>query len=168
VLDARGVAVAWMTTSPGRPGTASRFTAMRVMPGLCQCERRRDALAGPQNCARGSEAVAQTMTARSRPSASWAVAPGAANVVPGQAVLTLDVRDPDDGIRIELARQILEHGKTSESDATSEIVSHRSPRTLRCPARLALSLVCESSRGVAASLWSLASGAGHYVVPSPP
>jgi hydantoinase/carbamoylase family amidase len=93
------------------------------------------------------------------------VAPGASNVIPGLVTLSLDVRHPDDSVRVEAVRAL-------ERDAR-EIASRRRLgvewRVVQeqCAVPCDPSLSCSLERAVAAAglpVERLASGAGHDAV----
>jgi allantoate deiminase len=166
VLEARGVAVGVVTAIAGQARYGITFTGHAGHAGTVPMQARRDALAAAAEFVLAVEADAQTHDGAVATVGQLVVAPGAANVVPGQAVLTVDVRHPDDRIRIELARQILEHGHEIGKRRTIEIVPHpisENPSVACAPGLVKLFAKAVEACGL--PVIHLASGAGHDVVP---
>ncbi len=100
VLESEGLPVAVVEAIAGQTRTRVTLTGEAGHAGTVPMQLRRDALAGAaelvlevERLARGSDGLVATV-------GELAASPGAANVVPGKAVLSLDVRHANDGRRL--------------------------------------------------------------------
>jgi len=106
VLDSAGHPVGVVNAIVGQSRLLVRFTGQAGHAGTLPMRQRRDALtAGAEfvvaveRHARGAEGLRATV-------GRFAVAPGAINVVPGEAQLTLDVRHAQDSVRERAVKQL--------------------------------------------------------------
>lgn len=94
------------------------------------------------------------------------VRPGAANVIPGEATLSLDIRHPDDSVRIEGVRRLL--GRAREIAGDRQVAFESEPLSdnpsVPCAPRL-VSLLTRAVEHAGHPAVQLASGAGHDAVP---
>jgi allantoate deiminase len=94
-----------------------------------------------------------------------AVSPGATNVVPGQAVLSLDVRHADDKIRLERSDRLLHRARDIATrrglSVESEPVAEN--RSVPCSPRL-MSVLTQAVQELGHPAVALGSGAGHDAV----
>lgn len=101
VLEAEGLPVAVVEAIAGQTRARATLTGEAGHAGTVPMERRRDALAGAaqlvlevERIGRGTEGLVATV-------GELAPSPGAANVVPGKAVLSVDVRHANDRQRLD-------------------------------------------------------------------
>ena len=159
VLEKLGLPVGVVTAIAGQDRMRIAFIGEAGHAGTVPMDQRRDALV-----VAAMFVIAVEQEARRRPGLVATVGrldvePGAANVIPGRAELTLDVRHPDDGVRLEASQRIIAdahalaegRGLAVEVHATSERAAVACSQALT---DLLLEAIGERSVGVA-------SGAGH-------
>jgi acetylornithine deacetylase/succinyl-diaminopimelate desuccinylase-like protein len=127
---------------------------------------RRDALAAAAEFVLAVEAEALAHEGVVATVGQLAVEPGAANVVPGVVRLTVDVRHPDDRVRIARSGELLERAKAIGKRRSIDVVSQPTSedRSVTCAPRL-VSLFATAVEKCGLPVLHLASGAGHDVVP---
>jgi hydantoinase/carbamoylase family amidase len=165
VLEAQDLPVGVVSAISGQARHRITFTGEAAHAGTTPMDRRRDALAA------GAEFVlAVEREARSHPDlvatvGQLTVSPGAVNVVPGQAVLSLDVRHPDDAVRIETTRNLLAQAHAVASRRSLDVAAELliESRSVRCAPRLT-ALLARSVEDLGHPAVQLASGAGHDAV----
>jgi hydantoinase/carbamoylase family amidase len=127
---------------------------------------RRDALGAAAEFVLAVEADAGSHDGMVATVGQLAVQPGAANVVPGEVTLSLDIRHPDDRVRVERTAQLLaraqEIGSRRNVDVALRPVSENP--SVPCAPRL-ISLLAKALEELGLPAVQLASGAGHDVVP---
>ena len=108
VLEARGLALGIVSAIAGQARYELAFTGEAGHAGTVPMSQRRDALvaasmfvAGVNRYAEGEEGLVATV-------GQLSVRPGAANVVPGEVTLSLDVRSADDEERSRACGQLLD------------------------------------------------------------
>ena len=113
VLEAMDVPLGIVSVIVGQSRLAVTFTGAANHAGTTPMAHRRDALSGAAEWITRVERGAAVVAGLVATVGSLAVSPGAANVIPGACVATLDVRHADDRIResavatfIEAAREI--------------------------------------------------------------
>ena len=99
VLEELGLPVGIVSGIAGQTRAALRFSGRPGHAGTVPMELRRDALAAAAQMVGEVEAVARHTPGLVATVGDVAVSPGVANVIPGQADLTLDVRHPEDADR---------------------------------------------------------------------
>jgi hydantoinase/carbamoylase family amidase len=128
-------------------------------------DKRRDALAAAAVFVQVVEAYAADSQGLVATVGQLTVKPGAANVVPGEVTLSLDVRHPDDSQRVIASRNLL--------DVAAQIAKHRNialsarqisdDASVRCSPRL-VSTLSRAVEHLGHPVVELASGAGHDAV----
>ena len=165
VLEARGLPVGVVSAITGQSRHQLRFTGEATHAGTTPMDHRKDALAAAAEFVLAVEAEAQATPGLVATIGQLSVSPGAANVVPAEAVLSLDVRHVDDAVRVEHTQRLL-HTATdiamrrrlsTESQTLSE------NRSVSCSPRLT-SMLAQAVQEVAPPELQLASGAGHDTV----
>ena len=165
VLEARGLPVGVVSAITGQSRHQLRFTGEAAHAGTTPMDHRKDALAAAAEFVLAVEAEAQATPGLVATIGQLSVSPGAANVVPAEAVLSLDVRHVDDAVRVEHTQRLL-HTATdiamrrrlsTESQTLSE------NRSVSCSPRLT-SMLAQAVQEVAPPELQLASGAGHDTV----
>ena len=165
VLEAQDLPVGVVSAISGQARHRITFTGEAAHAGTTPMDRRRDALSA------GAEFVlAVEREARSHPDlvatvGQLTVSPGAVNVVPGQSVLSLDVRHPDDAVRIETTRNLLAEARAIASRRSLDVAAELlvEGRSVRCSPRLT-ALLARSVEDLGHPALQLASGAGHDAV----
>ena len=158
-VDADGIAMAEAMRSPDR-GVTFRGTAAHA--GTVPMERRRDAL-----CAAAEFVLAVESLALSRPGlvatvGQIAAEPGASNVIPGLATLSLDVRHQDDAVRAAACGQLQQQaaaiaGRRGVAMDWRPVQEHRA---VPCAPGLT-QLLAEAIAALGYPVVALPSGAGH-------
>ncbi len=101
VLEARNVPVGVVTAIAGQSRIKATLEGRAGHAGTTPMNLRRDALAGAAELVLAAEACGILATV-----GQIAVEPGASNVIPGRAALTLDIRDQTDAIRVKAVREL--------------------------------------------------------------
>ena len=165
VLEAEGLAVGVVSEIAGQTRGRFTFRGKAGHAGTTPMTLRRDALAGAAELILAIEQLAQNQPPLVATVGTISVLPGAPNVIPAEAVLSLDLRHPRDAERIAALQQVR---------ATATVIAQR--RGLTCDW-----LVTQDNGAVACSLElrdlldasvqavqrrsvSLVSGAGHDAV----
>ena len=127
---------------------------------------RRDALGAAAELVLAIEAEAASHDGVVATVGQLTVQPGAVNVIPGEVSLSLDIRHPDDNVRVERTRHILERSKeiaTRRSvEVSVELLGENA--SIPCAPRL-VSLMSKAIEAQGTPAIQLASGAGHDLVP---
>jgi allantoate deiminase len=166
VLEARGLPVGVVSAIAGQARYRITFTGEAGHAGTVPMRGRRDALGAAAEFVLAVEADAGSHDGMVATVGQLNVHPGAANVVPGVVTLSLDIRHPEDNVRLEGTRQILE--RAQEIAARRGVAVASQPlgdnASVRCAPRLVSSFAkAIEEQGLAAV--HLASGAGHDTVP---
>jgi len=166
VLEGLGLPVGVVTAIAGQARYRITFTGEAGHAGTVPMRGRRDALAAAAEFVLAVEAEAASHEGLVATVGQLSVYPGASNVIPGEAALSLDVRHPDERARNKSTHQILERAReiaTRRGVATrAEQLSENS--SVPCSPRLLSSLEkAVEAEGIKAV--QLASGAGHDGVP---
>ncbi len=162
VLEAEGLSVAVVTGIVGQSRIRLEFAGQANHAGTTPMNLRRDALAGAAEWIGLVEATARRTDGLVATVGKISVEPGAANVVPGAAQVSLDIRHARDAVRAEALELLLEQ---------ANVIAHRrslSVQTIRQvdqPAvpmdeRLTAFLV-EAMEAVGLPAKQMPSGAGH-------
>jgi allantoate deiminase len=162
VLEQEKLAVGVVSAIAGQSRFKLTWTGRAGHAGTTPMALRRDALAAAAEFAVGVEAIARRTRGLVATVGSMTVAPGAANVIPGQVVHTLDVRHADDRVR---RRALMAIGRLATQIAARRKVSRVWQRTqengaVACSPKLTASLE-RSVRALQGRSCKLVSGAGH-------
>ena len=165
VLEAKKLSVGVVTAIAGQSRFKLTWTGKAGHAGTTPMDLRRDALAGAAEFMVGVETIARRTKGLVATVGSLTVAPGAANVIPGQVVHTLDVRHARDSVR---RRALMQIGQLATQIATRRKLVRRWQRTqengaITCSSDLAARLA-RSVKAVQGESLSLVSGAGHDAV----
>jgi len=162
VLEARDLPVGVVSSIQGQSRMTLSFTGAAGHAGTVPVSMRRDALSAASEFVLAVEAEARGTDGLVATVGQLAVEPGASNVIPGRAILSLDMRHPDDAIRqaacAQLRARAEEIGRARR--VTLEWQTLGQSRSVSCDARLSALL----ARAVAESgypILTLPSGAGH-------
>jgi allantoate deiminase len=165
LLEARSLPVGVVSTITGFSRSGLAFTGKAAHAGTTPMDRRHDALAAAAEFVLAAEADARATDGLVATVGQLALSPGAMNVVPGQVVLSLDVRHHDDGVRAHHVRQLLQvarniatrRGLLVESKPIDEEDS------IECSPRLT-SILARAVEELGHPVIELPSGAGHDAV----
>jgi len=163
VLEAENLPIGVVTAIAGATRLAARLTGMAGHAGTVPMALRRDALTGAAECISKIEELCRADDAGLVGTVGYIdAAPGATNVIPGEAHFTMDIRAPTDDHRkravSEIVRQIEAIAKRRKLELQVE-VTHEN-RTVPC----APWLKEQVAAAVAAEgypVFELPSGAGH-------
>lgn len=162
VLEARGLPVGAVSAIAGQSRHSVTFSGMAGHAGTVPMDLRRDALCvaaefvlAVERTARGEEGLVATV-------GQLAVRPGASNVIPGQVILSLDLRHQNDAIhaaaRASLQSQARQLAATREVTLDWQTV-HTTPAVACAPHLTAL--LAQAIDGAGFPVLTLPSGAGH-------
>jgi allantoate deiminase len=165
VLEARGLPVGVVSTITGFARWGLTFTGKAAHAGTTPMDRRQDALAAAAEFVLAVEAEARRTDGLVATVGQLAVSPGAVNVVPGEVVLSLDVRHPDDRVRKEHARRLVQGaqdiGKSRGLSVESQPIDEED--SVACSPQLT-SVLARAVQELGHPAIQLASGAGHDAV----
>jgi allantoate deiminase len=162
VLEARGLPVATVSAIAGQSRLWLRFEGRAGHAGTLPMDFRRDALAAAAEFVLAAERQARGQEGLRATVGTVAVAPGAVNVVPGSARLSLDVRHARDEIREGAVAHLLQEagaiaGRRGVRFHVDQAEHHRAvPADARLTDLLELAVV-----GAGCRPRQLVSGAGH-------
>lgn len=159
VLEKMGRPVGVVSAIAGQDRLRIAFVGEAGHAGTVPMEQRRDALV-----VAAMFVIAVEQEARLRPGlvatvGRLEVEPGAANVIPGRVELTLDVRHPDDAVRLEASQRMIAdaHALAEGRGLTAEIRPTSERSAVACSPRLT-NLLREA---IGQPAVEVASGAGH-------
>lgn len=162
VLEAKKLAVGVVSAIAGQSRFKLTWTGKAGHAGTTPMALRRDALAGAAEFIAGVEAIARRAPGLVATVGALTVSPGAANVIPGAVVHTLDVRHADDRRRRSALMAI---GRLATQIAARRKLTRTWQRTQEngavvCSPALTARLE-QSVKAVQGKSLSLVSGAGH-------
>jgi allantoate deiminase len=162
VLEAKKLAVSVVSAIAGQSRFKLTWTGKAGHAGTTPMALRRDALAGAAEFTLGVEAIARRMPGLVATVGALSVSPGAANVIPGEVVHTLDVRHADDRV---CRQALMAIGRLATQIAGRRKLTRSWQRTqengaVACSPQLTARLE-RSVRAVQGKSLSLVSGAGH-------
>jgi allantoate deiminase len=162
VLEQKNLSVGVVTAIEGQSRIKIRFTGKAGHAGTTPMDLRRDALCAAAEFISAVEAHAHSVAGLVATVGQIQVQPGASNVIPGEAHLTLDVRHASDSIRSEAVQYLQstaeDLGRLRGIFVLWEIVQ----QTDSVPSDLKLTaLLASAVQGHQAEVIELPSGAGH-------
>lgn len=107
VLDAEGLSVAAVTAIVGQTRLNLKFSGQANHAGTTPMHLRRDALAAAAEWITAVESLAQRIDGLVATVGRITIEPNAANVIPGTAQVSLDVRHTNDSARVAAVEEIL-------------------------------------------------------------
>jgi len=162
VLEARGLAAGVVSAIAGQTRAKVVFTGHAGHAGTTPMALRRDALAAAAEFVLAAERLAQGQGPLVATVGRIAAQPGVANVIPGRAELTLDVRYPSDQRRRAAFARIIAAGRALARRRgvrfSAEVTQDNGAAA--CSARFT-ALLTRSVRAVQGRSLTLPSGAGH-------
>ena len=165
VLEARGLPVGVVSAIAGQSRFRLTFTGEAGHAGTVPMDRRHDALAAASEIVLAAEAAASTKAGTVATVGQLDVEPGAANVIPGRATMSLDVRHSDDRTRLEVCEGLLARARDTarRRRVGVEVQSITEDAGVRCAPRL-VDLLSKSVKDSRQPAFQLPSGAGHDAV----
>jgi allantoate deiminase len=165
VLEARGLAAGVVSAIAGQTRAAVVFTGRAGHAGTTPMDLRRDALAGAAEFVLAAERLARARPPLVATVGRAAVRPGAANVIPASAELSLDVRHPRDPARRAALRRIRSAGRriAARRGLRFSFTVLQENGAVACSRELT-ALLARSVRACQGASPALASGAGHDAV----
>jgi allantoate deiminase len=165
VLEARGLPVGVVSGIAGQSRHHLTFTGAAAHAGTTPMNHRKDALVAASVFVQAVEDFATGKPGLVATVGQLTVQPGAANVVPGEVSLSLDVRHADDGERLLAAESLLgaagEIAKNRSIGLTTSQITQNP--TVPCSPQLS-KLLAKAIEELGHPVTRLASGAGHDAV----
>jgi allantoate deiminase len=165
VLEARGLPVGVVSAIAGQSRYHLIFTGEAAHAGTTPMDHRKDALVAAAVFVQAVEGYAASQEGLVATVGQLTVQPGAANVVPGEVALSLDVRHANDADRLLASERLI--------DVAREIAKHRSIAVttapisdnpaVSCSTRLT-TMLAQAIQDLGHTPTRLASGAGHDAV----
>ncbi|HEX5218634.1 MAG TPA: allantoate amidohydrolase [Verrucomicrobiae bacterium] len=162
VLEQKNLATGVVSAIAGQTRARLSFTGAAGHAGTVPMNLRRDALAAAAEFILAAESLAQNRGGLVATVGEIAVLPGACNVIPGEARLSLDVRHPDDAVRVKAAEELKQRAEAVAAERGVTLkweTAHESPAVV-CDRRLTLRLE-NAVRQHQKEAPLLTSGAGH-------
>lgn len=165
VLEAAKLAVGVVSAIAGQTRGRITFCGKAGHAGTTPMELRRDALAAAAEFIRFAESTARLRKPLVATVGTIAVTPGAPNVIPGEAVFSLDVRHPRDAARRDALQHLLQEAKAIARRRRLAFAWERTQENgaVACAPKLTTRLQA-SVESVQRRSLSLVSGAGHDAV----
>ncbi|TME04472.1 MAG: allantoate amidohydrolase [Chloroflexi bacterium] len=165
ILEARGLPVGIVSAIAGQSRFEIAFSGEAGHAGTVPMDRRRDALTAAAEIVLAVEAMAATQEGLVATVGKLEVEPGAANVIPGRAVFSLDVRHADDNVRARVAEALLARARETarRRKLSVEARAVSSNPAVRCAPRL-VNLLTQAVKECRQQPVQLTSGAGHDAV----
>jgi allantoate deiminase len=162
VLEARGLPIGVVSAIAGQSRIAAGFTGIAGHAGTVPMDLRQDALCAAAELVLTVEALARDTPGLVATVGQIDAQPGASNVIPGRATLSLDVRHQDDARREQALAQLRER---AEQIAAARRIAldwriMQESRALACDSALTERLA-QAVQALGYPLLSLPSGAGH-------
>jgi allantoate deiminase len=165
VLEAEGLALGVVSAIAGQTRGRLTFRGQAGHAGTTPMNLRRDALAGAAEFVSTVETYARARSPLVATVGMIVARPGAANVIPGEVILSLDVRHPRDAARRTALRQLVQEAhriaRRRRLSCAWEVTQDEG--AVQCSAALS-KVLGESVRAVQRRSRSLVSGAGHDAV----
>ena len=162
VLEARGFPVGVVSAIAGQDRMRITFTGEAGHAGTVPMDRRHDALVVAAMFGIAVEQEARLRNGLVATVGQLDVHPGASNVIPGKVELSLDVRHPDDAIRLEASQRLIAdaHALAEGRGLAVDVHPVSENAAVHCSPRL-VALLSEAAGGDSPQL---VSGAGHDAV----
>jgi allantoate deiminase len=165
VLDVRGLPIGVVSGIAGQSRHVLTFTGEAAHAGTTPMDHRKDALVAASVFVQAVADYAESQAGLVATVGQLTVQPGAANVVPGEVTLSLDVRHAHDADRLHASKLLI--------DAAGKIATHRrialttrqvsENGTVHCSPRMT-SVLAQAVQDLGHPAIQLASGAGHDAV----
>jgi allantoate deiminase len=156
VLESLGLPVGVVSAINGQSRYELTFTGEAGHAGTVPMDQRRDALVAASIFVSSLDHVERDVVATV---GKLSVRPGAANVIPGEVTLSLDVRSPDDGRRAEWCRRLLDFAR--ETGRVRNIGVEVSPISERAAVACSPRITGLLRKAIGEDAVEVSSGAGH-------
>jgi allantoate deiminase len=165
VLEAQGLPVGVVSAISGQDRFTLVFKGEAGHAGTVPMNRRRDALVAASVFVQAVEGYAGGFDGLVATVGQLSVQPGAANVVPGEVTLSLDVRHAENAARLTASRSLLDIAATIANSRNISLTTRRisEDAAVAC-SPLLVSTLSEAVRDSGHPVLQLASGAGHDAV----
>jgi len=162
VLEQKNLAVGVVSAIAGQTRVRASFVGEAGHAGTVPMNLRRDALCAAAEFVLAVEALAQNRGGLVATVGEIAALPGASNVIPGEARLSLDVRHPDDAVRSKAGEELRQRAQeiAAERGVTVKWETVHRTAAVVCDRRLTL-LLENAVKRQQKEAPLLASGAGH-------
>ena len=162
VLEQKHLALGVVSAIAGQTRARISFTGQAGHAGTVPMNLRKDALCAAAEFVLAVESLAQNRGGLVATVGEIAALPGASNVIPGEARLSLDVRHPDDAVRIKAREELKERAEeiATERGVTLKWETVHQTAAVICDRRLTL-LLENAVKRQQKEAPLLASGAGH-------
>jgi allantoate deiminase len=165
VLESKGMPVGVVSSIAGQTRHLLTFTGEAAHAGTTPMDHRKDALVAASVFVQAVADYAESQTGMVATVGQLTVRPGAANVVPGEVTISLDVRHPRDADRLHASKLLIDvAGKIASRRGIALTTMPLSENgTIQCSARLT-SMLAQAAQDRGHHTIELASGAGHDAV----
>jgi allantoate deiminase len=162
VLEERGYPVGGVTAIQGQSGVGVTFTGEAGHAGTVPMTMRHDALAAAAEFALAVEALGQQTPGLVATVGRFQIAPGTSNVIPGFAELSLDVRHPENSVRLEALDKLRAQAEAiaQRRGAHLDWRAGKGQASVACSPRL-MAALAQAVADAGYPEIALASGAGH-------
>jgi allantoate deiminase len=162
VLEARRLPVGVVSAIAGQNRYALNFKGEAGHAGTVPMNGRRDALAAASEFVLATEAEGRAQPGLVATVGQMDVRPGAANVIPDDVDLSLDVRHAEDGVRLQSCGRLLERAQdiAVQRNVAVKVLPMTEHAAVRCSSELFASLEAAITQSGHEAI-SLTSGAGH-------
>jgi allantoate deiminase len=162
VLESRDLPVGIVEAIVGQDRFHVTFAGEAGHAGTVPMDRRRDALVVASMFVIAVEHEARTHEGLVATVGQLTVHPGAANVIPDRVDLSVDVRHPNDDVRLEVSQRIISHAHTLAEGRglAAEVRPISEHAAVRCAPQLVAALSAAVERSGYEAI-RLTSGAGH-------
>jgi allantoate deiminase len=162
VLEVRNLPVSLVSAIAGQSRVTVQFTGEAGHAGTVPMTLRRDALCAASEFVLAVEALARQVPGLVATVGQLTIQPGVSNVIPGQVILSLDVRHQDDAVRHQSCYQLEERashiGLTRGVSASWQLLQEH--RAVPCAPGLT-HLMGQAIGEIGYPVLALPSGAGH-------
>lgn len=165
VLETRGLPVGVVSGIAGQSRYQMTFTGKAAHAGTTPMDRRKDALVAASMFVQRVESLARSQEGLVATVGQLSVQPGAANVVPGEVTLTLDVRHADDAGRLFAAKRLIDLASDIAKHRSIALTTTRTSENATVPSSKRLtSMLMQAAQDLGHPAIQLTSGAGHDAV----
>jgi allantoate deiminase len=165
VLEAQGLPVGVVSAIAGQSRLQLTFRGEAAHAGTTPMDHRKDALVAAAMFIQSVEEYAEGQEGLVATVGQLLVQPGAANVVPGQVTLSLDVRHAHDAVRLKASKALVDLARKIANlrgiELTTRQVSENG--SVRCSTHLT-AVLAQAVKDLGQPVIQLASGAGHDAV----
>src|SRR6266516_4605773 len=165
VLEARNLPLGVVSAISGQDRIALRFTGEAGHAGTVPMSLRRDAVCAAAEFVLAAETLAHSHPGLVATIGQLNVQPGASNVIPGQATLSLDVRHQDDTVREQACDHLYDQARqiSAQRNVALDWQLVQEHRTVPCTPHL-VRLFEQTIEEAGYPVLALPSGAGHDAV----